>query len=56
MDKSDRLFFSKYAIDPEFESIFEYDDFRDFDIAGDAGQLPDETDYNDLDEYLWDEV
>ena len=56
MDKSDRLFFSKYAIDPEFESIREYDDFGDFDFDGDNDHLKDDTDYDDLDEYFWEDM
>jgi hypothetical protein len=56
MDKSDRVFFTNYAIDPEFESIREYDDFGDFDFDGDNDHLKDDIDYDDLDEYFWEDM
>ena len=56
MDRSDRIFFARHAIDTELESIFEYDDPCDFDLNVDADQFTDETHYDGLDEYLWDDV
>jgi hypothetical protein len=54
MDNSDRIFFSKFAIDPEDESIFEYDDFFDFNSDGVADRFKDKINYVDSDDFLWD--
>jgi hypothetical protein len=55
MNKSDRLYFSNFAVDPEFESIYDYDDLYDFDIKENPDQIKDETDFDDTDEFIWDD-
>lgn len=55
MNKSDRLFFSKFAIDSEYESIFESNDFGNLDLDQDTDQFQEETEYEDSNEYFWDE-
>ena len=54
MDKSDRIYFSNLAADPEFESIYEYDELYDFD--GNPDQSRENIKLDDSDEFLWDDL
>ena len=54
MQNPDRVYFSNLASDPEFESLFEYDDLYDFDFDGNSNHSQDSTDFDDLDEFDWD--
>jgi hypothetical protein len=56
MDKSDRIYFSNFAADPEFESIYEYDDLYDFDFDGNPDQSRENIKIDDSDEFLWDDL
>jgi len=56
MQNQDRVYFSHLGADPEFESIFDYNDLYDFDFDAKSNLIQDDTDYNDLDEFDWDSV
>jgi len=52
MQSPDRVYFSNLGADPDFESLFEYDDLYDFD--GDSNHFQDDADFDDADEFSWD--
>jgi hypothetical protein len=54
MQNPERVYFSNLAADPEFESLFEYDDLYDFDFDGNSNHFQDNTDFDDSDEFDWD--
>jgi hypothetical protein len=56
MHNSDRLFFAKFAVDTELESINEYEELCDFDLEGNSDQVSDENEFDVSDEYNWDDV
>lgn len=56
MNKSDRIYFSNFAIDPEFESIHDYDELYDLDFDELSGQFQDEMPDEDSDESFWDDL
>ena len=56
MHNSDRIYFSKFAVDPEFESNYEHDDLYDFDFDGNSSHFQDDIDYIESDEINWDSV
>ena len=56
MNNSDRLYFSKFAMEPDIESILDFDELSDFDIHGDTDQSRDETGFDNSDEYFWDDI
>ena len=56
MDKSDRIYFSDFAIDPEFESIYDYDELYDLEFDESPGQFRDEMSIEDTDESIWDDI
>jgi hypothetical protein len=55
MQHHDRLYFSNFAADPEFESIYEYDQLYDFDFNENPEKLEDELNFDDSDEF-WDDL
>ena len=56
MNNSDRIYLSNLATDPEFESIYEYDELYDFDIDGKSNQSQEIIKFDDSDEFLWDDL
>jgi len=54
MQNSERVYFSDLGADPDFESLFEYDDLYDFDFDGDPNHFQDDADLGDADEFSWD--
>jgi hypothetical protein len=56
MNNSDGSFFSKFAIEPEFESIFAYEEFGDYDLNDDSDLSQDEIAYDDLDDFFEDDI
>ena len=55
MQNPDRLNFSNFDIDPEFESIYEFDELFDFDFDGNPEKSRDNIKFDDSDEFLWDD-
>jgi len=55
MNNPDRIYFSNLAADPEFESIYEYDELYDFDFDGNPDQSLENIKLDDSDEFLWDD-
>lgn len=55
MHNSDLLYLSKFVVAPEYDSLSEYDHLRDFDFDGNTDQFLEVSEYDDLDDYLWDE-
>lgn len=55
MDNLDRKYFSNFTVDPEFESIFEYEDLYNLDIVGNPDQINDDAGLDDSDEFIWDD-
>ena len=56
MNKSDRIYFSDFTINPEFESIFDYDELYDMDFDESPDQFRDEMPDEDTDESFWDDI
>ena len=56
MNKSDRIYFSNFSVDPEFESIFEYDQLYDLEFDEVPEQFGNEMTDDDTDEFMWDDV
>ena len=56
MNNSDRLNLPDFAIGPELESYYDFDDLYDFDFKENQNKITDETDSDDLDEFIWDDV
>ena len=56
MDKSDRIYFSNFDVDPEFESLYEYDDLYDLDFESSPDHFKDDYDNSDPDELAWDTI
>ncbi len=56
MNNSDRIYFSNLSADPEFESIYEYDELYDFDIDGNSNQSQEIIKFDDSDDFLWDDL
>lgn len=54
MRNPDRIYFSNFAGNPEFESNYEYDDLSDFDFDGNSNHLQVDADFDDLDDFDWD--
>ena len=55
MDNPDRLYFSKLSLNSDFGSFFEDNDIEDVDYNRDISQLLDATDFDQMEDYLWDE-
>jgi hypothetical protein len=55
MHNSEILHLSKFVVAPEYDSISEYDHFNDLDFDGNTDQFHTGSEYDDLDDYLWDE-
>ena len=55
MQNHDRIYFSNFAADPEFESIYEYDQLYDFDFNENPEKPEDELNFDDSDEF-WDDL
>jgi len=54
MHDPDRIYFSNFAVDPEFESIYEYDDLYDMDFEPGPDHGAEKSSYDDSDEFEWD--
>ena len=54
MKDPDRIYFSNLAVDPEFESIYEYDDLYDFDFRENPDYYQDNSGSDDPDDLAWD--
>ena len=55
MHNLDKTHFSNFAADPEFESIYEYDELYDLDFNGNPVKSRDDIDCDDSDEFIWDD-
>ena len=53
MLERDRLFLSKYAIDPEIENSFDSYEDLDYDFGKDIDSDPDTSEMDELDGDLW---
>ncbi|MEJ2283351.1 MAG: hypothetical protein P8X85_07145 [Desulfobacterales bacterium] len=47
MQHHDRIYFSNFAADPEFESIYEYDELYDFEFNENQEKPEDELNFDD---------
>ncbi len=56
MDKSDKIYFSNFEADPEFESIYDYDELYNLEFNETPDQFGDELAVEDTDEFIWDDV
>ena len=56
MNKSDRIYFSNFDVDPEFESLYEYDDLYDLDFEASTNHFGENFDSDDPDELTWDAI
>ena len=56
MQDSDRIYFSDFAVDPEFESRYDYDDLYDMDFETEPEQLLEADDYDASDQFHWDSI
>ena len=56
MNKSDRIYFSNFDVDPEFEAPFEYDDLYELDFEASPDHFEEDSDSDDLDDFTWDAV
>ena len=56
MHNPDKIYFSNLAADPEFESIYEYDELYDFDFNGNREKSEDDINLDDSDEFIWDDL
>ena len=56
MQNQDRVYFSNLAADPEFESIYEYDELYDFDFKSNPDKSQDDINFDDPDEFIWDDL
>ena len=54
MKDPDRIYFSDFVVDPEFESIYEYDDLCDFDFRENSDYCQDNSGSDDPDDLAWD--
>jgi len=55
MDTSDRLYLSKLSLNADFGSLFEDDDIQNLDYIRDINQILGATDFDQMEDYLWDE-
>ena len=55
MLERDRLYLSKYAIDPEIDNSFDSDEILDYDFRMDVNPDPNTIELDELDEDLWGE-
>jgi hypothetical protein len=56
VDKFDRIYFSNFAVDPEFESFHDYDELYDLEFDELPGRFRDEMPVEDTDEFIWDDI
>lgn len=56
MENSDRIYFSHLAADPNFESIYEYDELYDFDFNEKQEKSENDINIDDSDEFIWDDL
>ncbi len=55
MDNLDRLYLSKLSLNADFGSLFEDNYIQEDDYIRDISQLLDATDFNQMEDCLWDE-
>ena len=56
MQSPDRIYFSNLAADPEFESLYEYDELYDFDFNENSEKYENNINFNDPDEFIWENL
>jgi hypothetical protein len=56
MNNSDRTYFSKFAIQPDLDSIFEYEELGNLDLRNDTDLPQDEIAYDELDAFFGDDI
>ena len=54
MNKSDRIYFSNFDVDPEFEALYDYDDLYELDFEANPDPLKNDSDYDEPDDFAWD--
>ena len=56
MNKSDKIYFSNFDVDPEFESLYEYDDLYEWDFEASPDHFENDHGNDDPDDLAWDIV
>jgi hypothetical protein len=54
MNKSDRIYFSNFDVDPDFEALYEYDDLYEWDFEASPDHFEVNSDSDDPDDLAWD--
>jgi hypothetical protein len=54
MHNSDRMYLSRFSLNPDYESFLEEDDFQEFESDGDIDQILDGPDFDETAGYFWD--
>jgi hypothetical protein len=56
MNNSDRIYFSDFDVDPEFETLYEYEDLYELDFEENPGRFEEDSGSDDPDDLAWDRV
>ena len=54
MTRSDQIYLSSFAVDPDLDPLFDYDDLFDIYHDADSDQIREVSDLDDPDEMDWD--
>ncbi|MGD9300754.1 MAG: hypothetical protein PVI13_04225 [Desulfobacterales bacterium] len=54
MNASDRIYFSNFDVDPEFESLYYYNDLCELDFEANPDSFGNDSDLDDPDDFAWD--